>query len=386
MNFSLVYYKGTAGKLCSIHYRNGYEPLQIPLNEKFKYTRLISETVLIPQDILLLNIKLNSGSVVFAEIDESTCWCLPVTKPLKGCLMHMKQADENVHRAVEFNADQICKSSSPSVDHKIVPITSIVNFKCLKAIECKLMFKVSKEVLMQALDALWDKNKYLFFAMDERTNELTFHYDEGASSTLLQELDFNLAFFSKQPQQFRQKLRPNTYSPKHTSSQLSSPWTRTPILKQDLDPKDFPNEYITKFLIHESVLGCILGKQGENLSMLAKKYKVEIRIFPNENSKRCIVIITQNKASADAVRAHLEYVTQTFLIPDDSIKKNLLQVFETDTIRKLCSPPGIYSILFKVESGELIILGLAKAIYHFVNKINVVYSKITDQNFKKYDL
>ncbi|EZG67023.1 KH domain protein [Gregarina niphandrodes] len=119
------------------------------------------------------------------------------------------------------------------------------------------------------------------------------------------------------------------------------------------------SEASVELLVHESVVGVVMGKQGENLSRVARSHHVEVRVYPDEDGVRRVRIYGGSSQQVRAAADELDYVYWTL-----SLGHTLPRVLQL--VRDHKGTSGIHSLWLDEERHELVICGLSASIAAYV--------------------
>lgn len=124
----------------------------------------------------------------------------------------------------------------------------------------------------------------------------------------------------------------------------------------------------SEFFVHESLVGLVIGKQGENIVRVARANKVEIRVFPDENGVRRLRMYSSDPARVAKAREELEYQYMQIPIPADATS-GLLAWLDQERllVRDLCHHFNIHSLWWSRRKHSLIICGRGPDMWNFLN-------------------
>lgn len=131
-----------------------------------------------------------------------------------------------------------------------------------------------------------------------------------------------------------------------------------------------------EFFVHESLVGLVIGKQGENLARVARNYKVEVRVFPDENGVRRLRIYGSDPIKLDRAKAELEYHFLELPLPDKHAERFLEWLLsDKSLLRDSCNRHALHSLWYHAERQSLIICGLRRSIEDFIRTLDISYKE-----------
>lgn len=122
-------------------------------------------------------------------------------------------------------------------------------------------------------------------------------------------------------------------------------------------------------LLHESLVGIVIGKQGENLSRIARAYQVEIRVFPDENGTRRVRIYGKDELSLNSAKSEIEFQFCRLPLPLDVLNEVVL----LPTITEIAHKSNIHSLWQDLQNSSLCICGTAKSINLFLKSLQFIH-------------
>eukprot|EP01056_Protomagalhaensia_sp_Gyna25_P003537 Protomagalhaensia_sp_Gyna_25__3536@NODE_317_length_3909_cov_32_619380_g247_i0_p1_GENE_NODE_317_length_3909_cov_32_619380_g247_i0NODE_317_length_3909_cov_32_619380_g247_i0_p1_ORF_typecomplete_len620_score87_44KH_1/PF00013_29/58KH_1/PF00013_29/4_2e06KH_2/PF07650_17/0_0075KH_4/PF13083_6/0_083KH_4/PF13083_6/6_2e03KAR9/PF08580_10/0_39_NODE_317_length_3909_cov_32_619380_g247_i0881947 len=129
-----------------------------------------------------------------------------------------------------------------------------------------------------------------------------------------------------------------------------------------------------ELIVHESLVGLVIGKQGENLARVARNHKVEVRVFPDENGVRRLRIYGSDIAKVDRAKADLDYHFLEIPLPHPHAERFIEWITADKAfLRDCCNRHALHSLWFNPARSSLVVCGLRRSIDDFLRTMDAAH-------------